>query len=168
MTPTRSRMSVAMLAALLALATPLVTSCGDVAQSVAEQAAEQAVGGDVDINDEGVTVTDDQGNEVAMGTDVALPDTWPAEIPVFDGGSLSMVSVQDDGTVSAMWLTDGTPQEAGDAYGAALEAAGYPQSQTSNMGGMIVTEYNGNGYSINVTSIEADGQTTVMLAATPD
>lgn len=166
MTPTRSRMSAAMLAALLAIATPLVTSCGDVAQSVAEQAAEQAVGGNVDINDEGVTVTDDEGNEVAMGTDVALPDNWPAEIPTLDGGTLSMVSVQSDGSASAMWMTDATPQEATDTYGAALESAGFTQSQTSNMGGMIVSEYTGNGYTVSVNSIEADGKTTLMLSAT--
>ncbi|MCX6433149.1 MAG: hypothetical protein NTX29_10295, partial [Actinobacteria bacterium] len=166
MTPTRSRASVAMLAALLVLGTPLLAACGGVAQSVAEKAAEQAVGGNVDITDDGVTVTDDQGNEVAMGTDVSLPDTWPAEIPVFDGGTLSMVSVQDDGSASAMWLTDATPQEATDTYAAALDAAGYTQSQTSNMGGMIVSEYTGNGYTVSLNSIEADGQTTLMLSAT--
>ena len=166
MTPTRSRMSVAMLAALLALSTPLVTSCGGVAQSVAEKAAEQAVGGNVDINDEGVTVTDDQGNAVAMGSNVALPDTWPAEIPVYDGGPLSMVSIQEDGGVSAMWLTDATPEDVATAYGSALEAAGYTQSQTSNMGGMIVSEYTGNGYTLSLNSIAADGKTTLMVSAT--
>lgn len=166
MTRTRTRVSTLALAAILALGTPVLAACGGVAEQAAEQAAEEALGGDVDITDEGVTVTDDEGNEVAMGENVSLPDNWPAEIPVYDGGTLQMVSVQADGSATAMWMTDATPQEAADAYGAALTSAGYTADSNSNLGGMITGQYTGNGYSVGVNSLEADGQTTVMVTGT--
>jgi hypothetical protein len=169
-TRNRTRLSASALTALLLLGAPALAACGGVAEQAIEEAAEQAVegagGGDVELTDEGVTVTDDEGNEVAIGQDVALPDNWPAEVPPFEGGTLSMVTVQADGSASAMWSTDGTPEEAAQAYGGALEAAGYTSESNSNLGGMFVSEYSGNGYSVGVNVLDADGMATVMVTAT--
>ena len=157
--------TVAALAAAALILTPALSACGQAAEEMAEQAAEQAIGGDVEVNDEGVTVTDDEGNEVAIGEGVSVPDTWPAEVPLFDGGTLQMVSVQADGSATAMWLVDGTPTEAAAAYGAALESAGYTADSESNMGGMIVNSFTGSAFTVSMQAIESDGQTTLMVVA---
>ena len=168
MTSPQRRLATTALAAALVLGTPMLASCGGIAENAAEQAAEAAVGGDVDINDEGVTVTDDEGNEMAIGEGVSLPDTWPAEVPAFDGGTLSMVTVQKDGSANAMWQVDGTAEEAAAAYGATLEAAGYTSESTSNIEGMMGGDYTGNGYTVNVVSLAADNETTLMVTATKE
>ena len=56
------------LAAALLLGTPALVSCGDAIQQGAEQIAEGAVGGNVDITDEGVTIEGEDGENLAMGS----------------------------------------------------------------------------------------------------
>ena len=162
----RARSVAAIAIAALAFS-PTLVACGQAAEEVAEQAAEQAIGGDVEVNDEGVTVTDDEGNEVAIGENVAVPDTWPAAVPLYDGGTLQMISVQADGAATAMWLAEGTPADAAAAYGAALEEAGFAPDSESNMGGMIVNSYTGNGLTVSMQALDSDGQTTLMVIAEP-
>jgi hypothetical protein len=170
MTGIRTRASVGLLAASLVVGAPLLTACGGAAQSIAEKAAGQAIGGDVNVDDNGVTVTDKDGNQMAIGEDVTLPDNWPAGVPVLDGGTLSMVTVGADGSANAMWTTDATAEEASTAYGEALTSGGYTASSSSpsNMGGMYLGEYTGNGFTVSVQSVEADGKTTLLVSATPD
>jgi hypothetical protein len=168
MNATRMRTATVLLAGLVMVGAPVLAGCGQIAEQAAEKAAEQAIGGDVDVNDQGVTVTDDEGNQVAVGEDVALPDNWPAEVPVFDGGTLSMVTVQADGSANAIWMTDAPPEEAAASYTAALEAAGYTSDSNSSMGAMFISEYTGNGYKVSTNTLAADGQTTVMVNATKD
>jgi hypothetical protein len=62
-------------------------------------------------------------------------------------------------------MTDASPEEAAAAYGAALEDAGYTAETNSNLNGMFVSEYTGNGYTVGFNSIAADGQTTLMVTA---
>jgi len=162
----RSRAIAAVAVAALAFS-PALAACGQAAEEVAEQAAEQAIGGDVEVNDEGVTMTDDEGNEVAIGQDVAVPDNWPAEVPLYEGGTLQMVSVQADGAATAMWLAEGTPADAAAAYGSALEDAGFTADSEANIGGMIVNSYTGNGFTVSMQVLEADGQTSLMVIAEP-
>lgn len=162
----RSRTITAIAIAALAFS-PTLVACGQAAEEVAEQAAEQAIGGDVEVDDQGVTVTDEEGNEVAIGEDVAVPDNWPADIPLYEGGTLQMVSVQADGAATAMWIVEGTPAEAASAYGAALEENGFTADSESTMGGMIVNSYTGNGFTVSMQALESDGQTTLMVVAEP-
>lgn len=163
----RSRAAAGAVIAALALS-PVLTACGQAAEKAAEVAAEQALGGeggDVDITDEGVTITDEEGNEAAIGENVAVPDTWPSEVPLYDGGTLQMVSVEGDGSASAMWVTDASVQDAAAAYSDALKAAGYTEDSMTDMGGVMTGMYIGNGYTVNFNAVDADGQTTVMMSA---
>ena len=162
----RSRTAAVVLAGIVALSAPVLSACGGIAEHAAEQAAEQAIGGDVDVEDGQVTVTDASGNAMAIGENVALPDDWPAEVPAYDNGQLAMVTVQADGSANGMWMTDVTPEEAAAAYEAQLTSAGYTSASTSNLGGMIVAEYEGNGYKVSLQTIAAEGQTSLIVAAT--
>lgn len=163
----RSRTAVVILSATLALATPALAACGGVAEQAAEKAVEAAGGGDVDIDNGNVTVTDESGNAFVAGENVTLPDNWPSAVPAFDGGTLSLATVQADGTAGAMWIVDGSPEDAAQAYGATLEAAGFTQSQISNAGGMSIAQYDGNGFTVGVTAVEADGKTGLTVSASP-
>ena len=161
----RSRAAAGAVIAALAL-TPALASCGMATEKAAEQLAEQAIGGDVDVSDGEVTITDDEGNAVSVGEDVAIPDTWPSEIPLYDGGTLQMVSVTNDGSATAMWLVEGSATDAAAAYGSSLESAGFTVDTESNMGGMILNSYKGSGYTVSMQSIASeDGQTTLMVVA---
>lgn len=167
MTSTRIR-RLAMLAGAALLTFPALAACGgaaeNVAQNVAEQAAENAMGGgDVDISDDSMTMTDAEGNQLAIGADVSLPDSWPAEIPLLDGGTLSVASVQADGTAYAMWSTEDTPVEAADAYGAQLEAAGFAMDQDADLAGTIMREYRSVTQTVSVVSADVDGTTNLTV-----
>jgi ABC-type Fe3+-hydroxamate transport system substrate-binding protein len=163
----RSRAAAGAVVAALALT---LAGCGQAAEQAAEVAAEQALGGegqDVEITDEGVTVTDEEGNNVAIGENVAVPDNWPADVPLYDGGTLQMISVQADGSALAMWQVEGTPEEAVAAYTAALESAGYTQDTTANMGGMITERYLGNGLEVSLQALDVDGTTSLTVSSNP-
>lgn len=166
---TRTRV---LLSALLTsvLAMPIVTACGstaeDTAQSVVEQAVEGATGGDVEVSDDSMTVTDDSGNEFAVGEDITMPTNWPMDVPQY-GGTLSMASVQTDGTAYAMWMTDASPAQAADDYGDLLTSEGFTLDQDSNMGGTVVREYQSATMAVSVVAGEADGTTTISVTAMP-
>ncbi len=163
----RSRMITVVMAGALLVGAPVLAGCGQIAEKAIEGAAGQAVGGNVDINEDGVTVQDDQGNNVTIGDDVPIPDNWPAEIPVLEGGKLVSVMVAGDGaSVNAMWTTPASAEETMAAYGAALESAGFTADSTSNTSGMVNSEYTGNGYTVSMTAVTADGSTTVIMTAT--
>lgn len=154
------------LAAALMLGAPALASCGDAIQQGAEQLAEGAVGGNVDITDEGVTIEGEGGENLSMGSNLALPDSWPPDVPAFEGGSLSVVSVSG-GSANAMWTYDGTGDDALAAYRSALESAGYVIETESTIGGLTVINARGNGYGVDATIGEVAGQTSITVTATP-
>lgn len=153
-------------AGLLALSA--LTACGgaseQAAQTMAEEAVEGAMGGDVDITDDSMTVTDAEGNEMAVGTDITIPDTWPADVPLFDG-TLAVASVQADGTAYAMWTTDVDASTAADAYGESLTTAGYSLTQDATVGGMVMREYSSAARTVSVVSGEVDGTTSLTVTS---
>ncbi len=157
--------SIALVAALM-LGTPALAACGDAIQQGAEQLAEGAVGGDVDITDQGVTIEGEGGEDLAMGSDLSLPDSWPPAVPVFEGGSLSVVSVSG-GNANAMWTYEGSGDDALAAYRSALESAGYVIETESTIGGLTVINAQGNGFRIDATIGEVAGQTSITVTATP-
>lgn len=168
---TRSRMRrLAALAAAAALALPALAACGNVAETAAENAAEQVAedimgGGDVEIDDNSMTVTDAEGNEMAVGEGISVPDTWPSDVPLYDGGELSMVTVQADGSAYAMWTLSGDPAGAMDAYTALLEDAGYSMEQDADLGGTLMREFRNADRTVSVVAGEGEGMVTLNVTA---
>lgn len=163
---TRRRAGTALAAALL-MSLPVVAACGSSVEQAAEQAAEQALGGDVNIEGDSLTMTDEEGNEVSVGEGIGLPDQWPSAVPPLEGGTLGAASANADGTASAMWTTDQAPADAVAAYSAALEGAGFTSTSTSVMGDLNIAEYAGNGLTVGVSAVGADGMTTVIITVNP-
>ena len=162
----RHRFGSIALATVLIIGTPALAACGEAIQQGAEQLAENAVGGDVDITDQGVTIEGKGGEDLAMGSNLSLPDSWPSAVPAFEGGSLSVVSVSG-GSANAMWTYEGTGADALAAYRSALESAGYVIESESTIGGLTVISADGNGYHLDATIGEVAGQTSITLTATP-
>lgn len=169
MTRSRTVRLVAIIGAGL-LAFPALAACGNVAENAAQSAAEQAAenamgGGDVDISDDSMTVTDDEGNEMAVGENISIPDTWPDDVPLYDGGELAMVTVQADGSAYAMWMLSGAPADAMDAYSAQLESAGYSMDQEADLGGTLMREFRSAAKTVSVVAGEGDGLVSLTVTA---
>lgn len=88
----------------------VLASCGAAVEEATEQALESATGGgDVELGDDGVRVTDEEGNELAFGAEASLPEGWPDDVPVPEGEIVSSttfddamaLSVQGEGDVAA-------------------------------------------------------------------
>jgi hypothetical protein len=94
--------TIALLLLILALPAVALAGCGDdkAAEKIAEKAIEADSGGDVDIKDGEVSVTDDEGNKSTMTSSDELPDGFPKEVPLPDGAKIqsgTKVSTGDDG-----------------------------------------------------------------------
>ena len=158
--------SIVAIAAMTLIVTPALAACGEGAEQAAEQIAENAMGGDVDIDEGNVTITDEQGNEMVAGADVAMPENWP--LPVPDSGTLAMATVQTDGTAYAMWVMDGSAAQAADDYGQLLIAEGYALNQETNLDGAIMRDYSAMGMFVSVVSGETEGETTIAVTGLPE
>lgn len=158
--------SIAAIAAVTLFVTPALAACGESAEQAAEQIAENAMGGEVDIEEGNVTITDEQGNEMVAGADVALPENWP--LPVPDSGTLAMATVQTDGTAYAMWVVDSSAVQAADDYGQLLIAEGYALNQETNLDGAIMRDYSAMGMFVSVVSGETEGETTIAVTGLPE
>ena len=158
--------SIAAIAAMTLIVTPALAACGESAEQTAEQIAENAMGGDVDIEEGNVTITDEQGNEMVAGADVALPASWP--LPVPDPATLAMATVQTDGTAYAMWVVDGSASEVADDYGQLLIADGYALNTDTNLDGAIMRDYSAMGMFVSVVVGETEGETTIAVTGLPE
>jgi len=158
------------LAATALLLSPGLAGCGQAVEKAAEIAAEQGLEGvgDVDINEDVVTLTDDEGNEAAIGENVPIPDSWPSAVPLYDGGQVAMVSVNAEEGAMIMWRIELSATDAADAYAALLEDAGFTEDSTTNAGGMIISQYTGNGYTISLQAMDLEGVTGLSVQAVPD
>lgn len=143
-----------------------LTACGEGVEQTAERIAEDAMGGDVDIEDGSVTITDEEGNEMVAGEGVTLPSNWP--LPVPDSGTLAMATVQTDGTAYGMWVVDGSAKDVADAYGDLLISEGYALNQESSLDGAIMRDYSAMGMFVSVVVGETEGETTIAVTGLPE
>lgn len=141
----------------------------EAAERLTEQAIESAGGGevDVDIDDETVTLSDEEGNELSAGEGASIPDAWPGEVPLFEGGDLMFATVQAEGTASALWETNASVEDATASYDAALTGSGFTLDQEASMAGAQMRSYTGSGLMVSVTVAEGDGVTDVTVAVMP-
>ena len=170
MTQAHRRVTPVALAAVLIVGAPALTACGSLAENALEQAAGDAIGGDIDLNDGGLTITSSDGTQVQVGENLSIPDNWPDTVPTLDGGTLVSVMASGDGaTLNAIWSTQDAPDAAASAYGAALEAAGFATIGTTEFSDVLGTaggDYTGNGYTVNIVAVAGDdGVTTLIMSA---
>jgi hypothetical protein len=125
-----------------------IAGCGNAAEELTERAIEEGTGGDVEIGDDGVTITDEEGNEVAIGDAAEVPETWPDDVPVPTGSIVS--SSTAGGTTTLLVTVDEEPQPTFDALTNALSGDGWTEQSLTDLGG----EYGG--------VYEKDGRTAIL------
>ena len=153
------------LAALMFGVAASITACGG--EQLAEQLGEQAIDGQVDIEDDSISITDQEGNEFAAGEGTEIPPTWPAEVPLFSEGTLVLVTSQSDGTATALWETTDTVDQAAATYDDALTSGAFRLDQDASIGGSIIRTYVGESHTVNVTVAEVSGSTNLSIAVIP-
>ena len=162
MIATRRRLTAAVVSLAILAGAPLLAGCGNSVENAIENAAGDAIGGDVDLDDGTLTVTNSDGTQVQIGENAAIPDNWPSAVPTYDGGTLLTVSVSADASqASGMWKTDQPAKDAITAYSSALTSAGFTAGQVNDMDGVTTADFTGNGYSVTLMAIAVDDATTL-------
>ena len=153
-------------AAVILTVAGVATGCGG--EQLAEQLGEQAIDGQVDIEDDSVSITDQEGNEFAVGEGTEIPPTWPTEVPLYSGGTLVLVTSQSDGTATALWEAPETVDQAVAAYDDALTSSNFRLDQDASIAGSIVRTYLSESHTVNVTAVEVDSATNLSIAVIPN
>ena len=163
--PARKALVAGASAVVLSLA---VSACGaedELAEQVAEEAVEAAGDGqDVDIEEDGVTVTDENGEEASIGT--TLPDDFPVDdVPILEGTVISATAV-DGASYMVMLEVDGSPEEVHQEALSMLSDAGYADGTDTNAEGYYASTLSKEGFEVGVTSMAGDGSTQVQYVVT--
>jgi hypothetical protein len=153
--------------AIAAAAIAVIGTSAGCGEQMAEQIGGEIVDGQVEIDDDSVSITDDEGNEFAAGGGATIPESWPADVPLFPSGDLALATSQSDGTATALWETQSPVNEAADGYDAVLREQGFTLDQDSTIAGAVVRAYTGELHAVNLTLARIDGMTNVTVAVVP-
>ncbi len=119
---------------------------------------------------DGATIGPGEGSVTATTElDGVLPDGWPPDISIPDGGSLvDAGSDTGDGVLSVVVLYAGAaPADIADAMKSNLERAGFAVDGEDNAGDQTVAFYSGKGYRLVATTAEQDGGAVLDVAIAP-
>lgn len=118
--------------ALVLLLVAGLTGCKSLSEKIGEEAAEEiaggAIGGDVEVSGDSVTIETDEGQTTIEGGSESLPDGFPADFPIPDDavvGTSSSVTSEDDVNYYVNLTIDGTVDDAYAWYKAELLDAGW-------------------------------------------
>ena len=165
----RHRLAVLLLAA--ALAAPwTVTGCGGAVNEAAEKVIENETGGDVEIDDDKVTWTDEDGNSGSAGEGVEMPASWPGDVPVYDGGALQFATVSEsEGSASVAWTSTQGAKAMYTEYTDQLEAAGFTAATEGSYEGTFSGTFTDASYAIAVAAASATGEENLLtVTVTPN
>lgn len=141
---------------------------GQLAEQVGEQLGGQAVDGEVDITDDGLTITDEQGNQFGAGAGTEIPATWPADVPLFTDGDLVLAASQADGTATALWESQTSVADSAATYDRILTDAGFSLERDADLAGTVLRTYRGEVHSVNVTIARTGGTTNLNVSVQPN
>ena len=142
-----------------------VSGCGagdEIGEKLTEKAVEEAAGGDadVDIDDEGLTVTDEDGDTTSIGTD--LPEDFPVDdVPLLEGTILASTAV-DGASYTVTLEVEGTPEEIQEEALAVLTEAGFTSDSEMNSEGFFSSSLTKEGFEVSVTSLDNAGTTNLQ------
>jgi hypothetical protein len=172
----------------LAAAGLLIAGCGQVAEKATQSVIESATGTDIEMTDEGMTITDgdssltvdSEGQTVTMtdeagtstfqsGEGAQLPDSYPSDLPTPRGGLLSTVGDTPEG-LFLMWGYDSYTGADFEDYVSEIKAAGYTivndiVAIDSADGLNRSASFSGGGKLVTVTAMGSSdfGQVSVMI-----
>lgn len=142
----------------------MLTACGgedEVAEQLTEEAIEAAGdGAEVDIEEDGVTVTDENGDEATIGTQ--LPEDFPVDdVPILEGTVLSATAV-DGASYMVMLEVEGTPEEVQEEALGMLTDAGFTSNNETSAEGFFTADLTKDGYQVGLSSFDNVGTTNLQ------
>lgn len=145
---------------------PGIAACSQAGEEVAERVLEQQTGGDVEVDEDGITAKDEQGNEVSIGGGAQLPDTWPGAVPTPEDATLQTAfSSAQEGAATGLWLTSRSQDDAMAAYDDQLRSAGFALDEEVDLGIGQTRAYTGSGGEVTVVAGDGgDGSSTLTVA----
>jgi hypothetical protein len=123
---------------------------------------------DLDIGEGGFTMKGENGESIAMGENVKVPDNFPSEVPRYSPSIAKSVSVNAaKGEAFLILMADVDPDEVLSWYNEETTAKGWVQRTSSEMGdgnyAMTYSRADGSELSVLITGSEDQKQTTVTL-----
>ena len=111
---------------------------------------------------------DEGGIQVESGDAAAIPDSWPASVPVYEGGTLMSAEADGLGSFqSANYAVTATPGEVLKEYGDLLVAAGLTAGDEFVDETSALNDFAGDGVTVSVfASVSPDDEATTELSIT--
>ena len=119
--------------ALVVVSALTLAGCSSSTDSVGEQMAEELIEsgteGDVeiDVDDESMSMTDEEGGGFSAGDEAELPPAFPDDIPLFTYGTLVAAAVLPDDGFTATWRMESPEVGLVETYITEWENAGFTQ-----------------------------------------
>jgi hypothetical protein len=166
-----------------------LTACSSAADKATENLVESVTGADVEMNDNQVIITDEQGGELTidkdggafvyqdensdsnfqMGDDLEIPDSVPGDLPMPPSATLVVVSDTGNG-VELMWNRDSLTEADFDTYLDSVRAAGFANDGeevgVDFGGGMFsrMAPFTKDGTSIKITASVTEGPGQIYIS----
>jgi len=146
----------------------VVAGCGGSAdEEAAEKRIEAATGGEaeVDVSEGSMEVkgrTDEGEYSMRAGEKTEIPEDFPGDVFIYQPSEASMSMKVPEG--QSLTLT--TPDDRAkvmETYKEKMEANGWSEEGSMNMGGQMMLVYKKGGRVANVSTVETDGKTQITL-----
>jgi len=156
--------------ALLLSATALLTAetgCKKISQSVTEKAIEEGTGAkSVDLDKGKMQVEGPNGQKMALGDNVALPDGWPKDrVPPYPGAKIT-AAVSAGGQLSYVAETTDSPEKVKAFYKSKL--TGYKEEGAFTTPTAVTVAYKSAAETVSFTASASGDKTMISLAVAPN
>ncbi len=144
------------------------TGCKKLTQSMTEKAVEEGTGAKkVDVDKGQMQVEGANGQKMALGENVALPDGWPkARVPPYPGAKI-IAAVSASGQLSYVAETTDAPEKVRAFYKSKLSS--YKEEGTVTSAQATTAAYKSSAETVSFTaSVDGNGKTTIALAVSPN
>ncbi len=147
-----------------------VAACGGAEDKAAEEIGE-AIGGNVEIDDDTVTITTDEGEATISGGEGALAEGFPEEFPIYDGATVKASAAVESGgktQYSATLSTSDSVTDVYDWYKSELSSDGWAIENDMHIstgeGESAVLAAKKSGMEAAATIAQDDGATAIVIA----
>ena len=95
---------------------------------------------------------------------VVIPEDWPTEVPIYEGGQLVTATVNADGSAVALWEVTGVPEKkVMGAYHKALYEAGFRTTDWFSDLAETGYVYRGHGLIVRAGTIDVDRSVSLSV-----
>jgi len=146
----------------------LLVGCGkEVQESAIEKKIEQATGGDaeVDLSDDGMKVTGktEEGEyEITSGDETEIPEDFPSDVFIYRPSTAVMAMKVPEGHSVTLATKDGKDKVV-EAYKKEMEAKGWAEEGSMNMGDHTMLMYVKDGRNANINILPSDDKVQINV-----